>query len=69
LFSLVAGIFDLLENFTIIALVAAFPRQHPVLGLSAQLFTLIKFSFFFIIILVLIILSIRLIRKNISKTN
>lgn len=69
LFSLVAGIFDLLENFTIIVLVAAFPRQHPVLGLSSQLFTLIKFGFFFIIILVLIILSIRLISKNISKAN
>lgn len=53
---LLAGVFDLLENFSIMGMVAAYPSQVPALALASQLFTLIKFGLFAINILFLVIL-------------
>jgi hypothetical protein len=53
---LLAGVFDLLENFSIMGMVAAYPSQVPALALLSQLFTLIKFGLFAINILFLVIL-------------
>jgi hypothetical protein len=61
---MLAGAFDLLENFTIMGMVAAYPSQVPALALLSQLFTLIKFGLFAINILFLVILIVMVIRHR-----
>jgi hypothetical protein len=61
---LLAGVFDLLENFSIMGMVAAYPSQVPALALLSQLFTLIKFGLFAINILFLVILIVMVIRHR-----
>lgn len=61
---LLAGVFDLLENFSILGMVAAYPSQVPALALASQLFTLIKFGLFAINILFLVILIVMVIKHR-----
>jgi hypothetical protein len=61
---LVAAIFDLLENFIIMGMVAVYPKQVPALALASQLFTLIKFGLFAINFLVLVILLAMVIKQK-----
>jgi hypothetical protein len=61
---LLAGIFDLLENFSIMGMVAVYPKQVPALALASQLFTLIKFGLFAINFLVLVILLAMVIKQK-----
>lgn len=67
LLSMVAGFFDLLENFTIIALVASYPQLNQGLALSAQLFTIFKFNFFIINIAGTLFLLLLMVKKNMYK--
>lgn len=61
---LLAGAFDLLENFSIMGMVGAYPTQVNVLVLLSQLFTLIKFGLFAINILFLVILIVMAIKQR-----
>jgi len=60
---------DLVENFSIVKLVAAFPVQLPNLVRVAQIATLAKFSLFMLNILLLANLLILLLRKVRSRQN
>jgi len=64
---LLAGAFDLLENFSIMGLVAAYPSQVPALALASQLFTLIKFGLFAINILILVILIVMVLKQKAAR--
>ena len=61
---LLAGVFDLLENFSIMGMVAAFPTQVNALALLSQLFTLIKFGLFAINVIFLVILIVMAIKQR-----
>ena len=65
---LAAGVFDLLENLTVIILVSVFPKPMVGLVLASQLLTITKFGLFLINILVLIVLSILLLRNKQLQT-
>lgn len=67
--ALLAGTVDLVENFSIVRLVAAFPEPLPGLVRFAQFATLAKFSLFALNILLLANLLILWMRKKRSQQN
>jgi len=67
--ALLAGAMDLVENFSIVRLVAAFPVELPGLVRFAQIATLAKFSLFVLNILLLVNLFVLVIRKVRSRQN
>ncbi len=67
--ALLAGAMDLVENFSIVKLVTAFPVELPGLVRVAQIATLAKFSLFVLNLLLLANLLILVLRKVRSRQN